>query len=225
MHRAPAQDGGDDGEILERRVHGAADADLLRRRPGSLADRHDVPGRRGERDQRLELGQIDRLQLLVDHPGVGRQLDELVLPSLVRQPRPRALVAGEDPGRRPRFHDHVADRSAVGRAQGRDAVAVELEDPPAAAAHAAAPEQLEDDVLRLHPGRKRTAQLDAHDDRRLDRVRPPGHRDRDLGRAGADREHAERARHRRVAVRADQQPPRPGEPLQVQVVRDPVAGA
>src|SRR5439155_1581528 len=68
-------------------------------------------------------------------------------------------------------------------------------------------------------------QLDADHHRPLERVRTPGHRDRDLGGAGADREHSERAGHRRVAVRADQHLPWAREALEVQVVGDAVAGA
>ena len=225
MHRAPAQDGGDGGEILERRVDRAADAHLLRRRPDGLAHRHHVAGRRRQCDQRLQLAELDRLLLVVDRAWIGRQLDELVLPPLGGQPRRGPLVAGEDPGRGPRFHDHVADGSAVGRAQRGHALPVELEDPAPAAAYATPPEQLEHDVLRLHPVRQGPAQLDPDHDGLLDRVRAPRHRDRHLGRARADREHAESAGHGRVAVSADEHPARPREPLEVEIVRDPVAGA
>ena len=63
---------------------------------------------------------------------------------------------------------------------------------PAAAADVAPPQQLEHDVLRLHPGLQPAAQLDARDPRALEHVRPARHRHRHLGRARADREHPER---------------------------------
>ena len=55
--------------------------------------------------------------------------------------------------------------------------------------------------------------------------RMPRHRDRHLEPAGADRERADRAGRGRVRVRAEKQRARSREPLEVHVVRDPVAGA
>ena len=129
MHRAPAQDGGDGGEILERRVDRAADAHLPRRRPGRLAHRDDVARRRGQRDQRLELAEVDRLLPRRRRRPGRRPARRTRPPAPGRRATPRPLVAGEDPGRRAGLHDHVADRPAVGRAQPGDAVPVELEDP------------------------------------------------------------------------------------------------
>ena len=71
---------------------------------------------------------------------------------------------GKMPDRRAGLHHHVADRPAVGRAQRRDPVAVELEDAAAPAADVPAPQQLEHDVLRLHPRAQPAAELDADDD-------------------------------------------------------------
>src|SRR6266581_4366023 len=51
-----------------------------------------------------------------------------------------------------------------------------------------------------------------------------GHRDGDFRGAGTDREQTECSGHRRVAVRAEQELPRPGEALEMKIVRDAVAG-
>ncbi len=184
-----------------------------------------MPGEDGSGNQRLELVQLDHLELVVDRPGVGRQRDELFLAALQSQPLECLLIAGEDAGGGAGLHDHVADRPPVGCGQPGDAVTEELEDQPPAAADVTPPQQLEHDVFRLHPGLQPAAQLDARDPRALEYVRLARHRHGHLGRACADRQHPERPCHGRVAVRAQQHVARPAEALEVKVVRDAVSGA
>jgi hypothetical protein len=102
---------------------------------------------------------------------------------------------------------------------------VELEDTTAATAYTAPPEQLEHDVLRLHPRLQSATELDPDDARPLDDIWPARHHDRYLRRARSDREHPEPTRHRRVGVGPDEDAPRSSEPLEVQVMRDPVPGS
>ena len=80
------------------------------------------------------------------------------------------------------------------------------------------------DVLGLDPRRRPAAELDAHDSWRLDLEGRARQRGGDLEPAGADRDHAERARCRRVAVGTDEQLPRASEALDVQIVADAVSG-
>ena len=218
-----AQHCGDDRQILVRGVHRASDAHLSRPRPGRLPHRHDVARRGRKRDQRLERVEIDDLRLVVARARVGGELDPLLLSLLGGEPAARLLVAREDPGRRARLHDHVADRPPVRRRQRRHALAEELEDAPPPAAHPAPAQKLEHDVLRLHPGLKLAPKLDAEHERTLERIRPSGHGDRDLGRTRSDRKHSERARHRGVAVRTQQHVSGTREPFEVQVVGDAVS--
>src|SRR5206468_12876791 len=100
----------------------------------------------------------------------------------------------------------------------------ELEDPPHAAPNAAPSEELEHDVLRLDPVGQPPAQLDADDPLTLQAEAEPSHRGGDLDPARADPEHPDGAALRGVGVRAEQEPAGPGEPSQVHVVRDAVAG-
>ena len=192
--------------------------------PSTSRDGHDVARRGRQRDERLERAELDHLRLVVRRARIGRELHERVLAPLRAQPLARALVRREHRRRAAELDDHVGDRAALADRQGRDASAVELEDATHAAAHVAPPQQLEDHVLGLHPVRQPAAQLDADDQRRGELERVAGHRDRDLQPAAADREHAGRARRRRVRVRADEQLPGRGEALEVHVVADAVAG-
>ncbi len=84
-------------------------------------------------------------------------------------------------------------------------------------------QQLQDDVLGLHPVRQPPGELDLDHPRAAELVAVPGHRHRDVEPARAQRDHADRPGHRGVRVRADQQRARPGEPLEVDVVGDAVA--
>ena len=163
-----AEDGRYESDVLERRVDRAADADLTGGEPCGLVDGNDIARRGRHCDQRLELVQLDHLELVVDRSRVGRQRDELFLAALQRQPLECLLIAGEDAGGRAGLHHHVADRPPVGCGQPGDAVTEELEDQPPAAADVAPPQQLEHDVFRLHPGLQPAAQLDARDPRALE---------------------------------------------------------
>ena len=96
--------------------------------------------------------EVDHLGLVVSGTGIGGERDVVVLASLRGEPLARPLVAREDGGVAPvsTIMLQIVARSVADRR--RDAVSGELEDPPDASAHAVASQQLEDDVLRLHPG-------------------------------------------------------------------------
>ena len=158
-------------------------------------------------------------------PVVGGELDELVPASLRSEPCAR-LRRRSGRSRSSRRSPSPCCRSSRGRSRSasrrprrgtRRSVRAHRARRAAAATRARRP--------WTAPRAEPAAQLDADDERPLDRIRPAGHRDRDLGRPRADREHPERAGHRRVAVGAEQHLPRTGEALEVQVVGDPVARA
>ena len=151
--------------------------------------------------------------------------DELTTPVLLVEPGPSLVVGRKHGAGRAELGDHVRDRPALRVAQRRHSRAGELEDRAAAAAHPAAAQQLEDHVLGLDPGPLKLVLEEDADDlgtRQLEGM--PGHADRDVEPARADRDHPGRPRLRRVAVGADERLARHGEALAVDVVADPVPG-
>ena len=195
--------------------------------PATSAHRDDVAGRGRQRDQRLERAEVDRLELVV--AGARRRRRARSHSSsrpCAREPRARLLVAREDPGRRAGLHDHVADRPAVGRGQRRHAVAGELEDRARARRERRAGAAARGRRPSTAPtGGACPASSTPDDPRALER--------RTAVRAIATATSVAPAPiasipsapgHRRVAVGADQEPARPGEALEVQVVGDAVSG-
>ena len=112
-------------------------------------------------------------------------------------------VVGRDQARlRARFDRHVAHRHPALHRQGADGVTAVLGDVADAAAGADAAEDGEDDVLRGRPGGQLAVDGDRHRLRPVLRQRLGGEHVLDLARADAERQRAERAVGRRVAVAA-----------------------
>ena len=223
---AVGQHGGRQREVGVGAVDRRSRADLAHRRPGQLLHRDDVARARRFRDERDERRQVDLL-LLVEVAGrAGGQFGEVVPAALFLEPRPRLLVGRKDGAGRAELGDHVRDRPALGERERLYPGTVELEDASPAPANAPAPQQLEDDVLRLDPRpRELVLEVDADDLRTRELERVPGHADGHVQPAGPDRDHGARARLRRVAVRADQGLPGHREALAVDVMADAVPGA
>ena len=133
QHRA------DEREVRVRGVDRGSDADLRQLCARHLLDGDDISRAGGLRDQRDEHGEIDLL-LLVEVAGrAAGQLDEVLGPPLLLEPRARLLVRREDGARGAELRDHVRDRPALGVGECRHPWAVELEDAATAAAHTPAP--------------------------------------------------------------------------------------
>ena len=96
---------------------------------------------------------------------------------------------------------------------------------PEAALDAVPAQHLEDHVLGADPVGQAAGEAHAPDLRHAQVQRLAGHGERHLDAAGAEGQHAERARGRRVAVRADQRLARLAEALHVDRMADAVAGA
>ena len=193
--------------------------------PTSSSTGATLPGDEGLAISGVSVGEVDVL-LLVEVAGVaGRELREVVRALLLLQPLLGLGVRREDRARRAELGDHVRDRPALGVTQARRPGPGELEDRAAPTANAASPQQLEDDVLGRDP---RPCELvleeDADDLRTGQLERMPGHADRGVQPAGADRDHRAGAGLGRVAVGADQQLAGRGEALAMDVVADAVPG-
>ena len=161
MHGRAAQRGADGGEVRVGQFTELPTQTCEISVPGELAPGTTSPGRGWPGDERLELVEHDRLALVVVRAGLGRQRGRTAPRAPAAQPLPRALVGPEHTSRRPRLDDHVADRGPLGHRQAGHAVPVELEDAAHAAAHAVAAQELEHDVLGLHPRGQAAAQLDS----------------------------------------------------------------
>ena len=106
---------------------------------------------------------------------------------------------------------------------GTGALAEVLDDRAGAALHREDAGDLEDDVLRRGPARQRPAKVHADQLRHAGVERPARHHVDGVGAAHADRDHAEPARVRRVAVGADHHPAGERVLLEHDLVDDPGA--
>ena len=198
-----------ESHVLERlRVHLVARA---LRHASRNRDHH--AGIRAIGDHRFERGRID-LDFTVERgPRIGSErspaLDRAIPVRLARRPRPalqvreRRLVGTDHARSRARLDRHVADRHAAFHRQRLDRVTAILDDVPGAACDTYLADDGEDQVLRGDARRQRTRHVDC------ERLRAPLQQAlcseyvADLGRADAERERAERAVGRGVAVPAD----------------------
>src|SRR5215204_3096893 len=224
VHYVLPEDGRHGGEVLIRGVHRGADAHLHRLRARDVAHRHHVARGGRLRDQRLELSELDDLALVVGRAVVRGEGGVVFLAPLGGEPLAGLFIAREDGGRGAQLGDHVADRAPVRHRERTDALPGEFEDPPHAATHPVAPQELEDHVLGLDPVGQLPTQFDLDDLRTLQREAVARHRHGHVKPAGPDGEHPECAGHGGVRVGTDQEPSGPGEAFEVDVVRDAVAG-
>ena len=191
--------------VLPRAVGAGPDHDLIDRRAFHLGDRHHAVRGAGQRDERLERGQIQLDLLVVLGIGVGSERTPVGAASEPLEVLPRRLVRGEHAGRQRQLGAHVADGRALGERERGDTGSRVLEHLAASAPRRVAAEQLEDHVLRGDPGTELTREPDARHRAAWHVVRPAAHRDRHVEPARADGQHARRAAERRVAVRAEEE--------------------
>ena len=185
---------------------------------------------------RLELGEVDLDHAVVVALGVGVDLGVVaeVLRVVVGEVRELLPAGGLEVARHRRvvveeraggadLGAHVADRRL---ARGRDrlgAGAEVLDDRAGAALHREDARDLEDHVLRRRPAGQLTGELHADELRHAGVVRPARHHVDRVGAADADRDHAETAGVRRVAVGADHHPAGERVLLEHDLVDDPRA--
>ena len=138
----------------------------------------------------------------------------------------RRVVGRDHPRPGTGLDRHVADRHPVLHREAANRLARVLEHMTDPAGDAEPADRAEDHVLRRHVGRQLALEADAH--RARPRLRQALRREHvlDLGRADAERERAERAVGRGVAVAADDRHPRLRQPeLRADHVDDPFAAA
>src|SRR5206468_6078676 len=99
-----------------------------------------------------------------------------------------------------------------------------LEDLPTPSAHRVPSQQLEDDVLGVYPGPELSGEPDPDDLGHGEVIGPAAHGHRHVEPARPDGEHARGPAERGVAVRAEDELPRPAEGLEVHLMADAVAG-
>ena len=221
----PVDDQRRDREVAQARVRRRADDALEDLGAGDLAHRDDVARARRQRDERLELREVDLLLDVVGRVRVGRDLDPVRLRA-PRSARNRRTSSSDGntvavaPSSAPMLA--MTWRSIAERCV--EAGAGVLDDAPEAAGDVVAAEHLEDHVLRAHPVGELPDQAHPPDPRHDEVERLPRHRHRDLEPAGADREHPERPGRARVAVRAEQRLARDPEALHVHRMAHAVAG-
>ena len=198
-----------------------ADAHLSQAGARDLLDRHHVGRALRLGHEGAELVQVDLDPIVVLGAVVGP-----VLPLLPAQPVTCLLVRREDRRCGAQLGDHVRDRAALGDREVGGPRAGELEHLVLAAAHTALAQQLQDDVLGLHPGPPEGALQPNLDHLRTgDLVGVARHRHGHVEPARADRDHPERTARRGVGVGTDEDAARLGVALDVHVVADAVPGA
>ena len=209
--------------VFPRGVRARADHHLVDGRARDLAGRHHLVGGSGQGHQRLERAEVERDLLVVLRVGIRGERLPAFFPAEQREVVARRLVGGEDARGQRQLGAHVADGRALGQGQRGGARARVLEDLPAAAAHAVAPQQLEDHVLGVHPGLELAREGDADDARHGQVIGAASHGHGHVEPARSDGEHARRAAERGVAVRAEDELARHAERLEVDLVADAVA--
>ena len=205
-------------------IGAGADHDLLQRGPRRFPHRHDLVGGRGEGDERLEAREIELDLVVVLRVRIGGERCPLAFPAEEGEIAPRRLVGREHARGQGQLCPHVADGRALRQRQRGRARAPVLEDLSTPAAHRVASQQLEDDVLGVHPGTELSGEPDADDLGHGEVIGPAAHGHRHVEPARPDGEHARGAAERGVAVRAEDELPRPAEGLEVHLVADAVAG-
>src|SRR5258705_4377912 len=231
---ARAEEDGIHGDVAHRRPR--SQVHVPKRPPGSLAlrgverigirnvaiDRDGLRGIRSPRDVRAKLRRVDAHLAVERRAVIGWKCAPVVERALPQGPfwrvlalldvGVRRLVRRDHPGASARFDGHVADGHAAFHREGADRGAAVLDDRANAAAHADARDDPEDHVLRPHAAWQRALDGDRH------RAGTPGpqrlRREDVLDLAGPDteRDRAERAVRRRMAIATNDRQPWLREP-------------
>ena len=181
-------------------------------------------GEPGQGDQRLERVQVELDAVVVLGVGIRSERPPLRLAPEQAEVLAGGLVGREHAGGEGQLGAHVADGGPLRQGQRRRAGPAVLEDPPAAAAHRVAPQQLHDHVLGRDPRPQPAGEPHRGDARHGQVIGPAAHGHRHVEAARADGEHAGGAAERGVAVGAEDELARDAERLEVDLVADAVAG-
>jgi len=174
--------------------------------------------------QRLEGGEIDLDQFVVDGPPVCFQGDPHIPAALGPEKVAGHLVAREEGGRGPELGTHVRYGGAFRHAQCLHAGTEILEDLSDPALDGEPAQELQDDILGADPGRKARFQIDADDLLPGDAEGHACHGRSHVQPSGADGDHPEAAPRGGMAVGPEQGLPGYTEPFQVHLVADAVTG-
>ena len=173
--------------------------------------------------QRLQRGQVYGVLLVVLCVRVGGQRYPYVAAALCLEELLGCLVRREDRGGSTQLSAHVGDGGTLRYGQGLYALACVLYDLADTALDGHLAQYVQNNVLRRYPRRQLAGQVDADHLRHRDVVRTAAHCDCNVQTAGTERQHADAAAGRRMAVRADQGLARCAEALQMHLMADAVA--
>ena len=154
---------------------------------------------------------------------IGFQLHPVLLARLCPEELPSDLIAGKNRGSYAELRAHVGDGRSFRHREAGDARAAVFNDSAHVALGSQALQQLKNDVLRRNPRLKFAVNIDARDLGIGQEKRASCHGDRHVQSSGADGQHADRARRRGVAIAADQGPPRPAQPFEMNLMADSIA--
>ena len=163
--------------------------------------------------------------LVIDCIVVRLDLDPILLSALSGEESLRHFVGGENRGRCAELRAHVGYSCALGDGKSLDSVSAVFDYLAHAALDGHDAKNFEDYILCADPRRKRTVQVYARHLGHSYVVCAAAHRNRDVESACAEREHADAAAGRGVAVRADERLAGDAEALKMHLMADAVAGA
>ena len=217
------EDGSDLHHVVVRRVGARTDAALVYLDLADLGYLLDVIRHVRHSCQRLECRQVYGVLLVVLCIRVGGQRYPYVAATLCFEELLGCLVGREDRGGSTQLSAHIGDGGALRYGQGLYALACVLYDLADAALDGHLAQYVQNNVLRRYPRRQLAGQVDADHLRHRDVVRAAAHCDCNVQTAGTERQHADAAAGRRMAVRTDQGLARCAEALQMHLMADAVA--
>ena len=217
------EDGSDLHHVIIRGVGARTDAALVYLDLADLGYLLDVIRHVRHSSQRLKRGQVYGVLLVVLYVRVGGQRYPYVAAALCLEELLGCLVGREDRGGSAQLSAHVGDGSTLRYGQGLYALACVLYDLADTALDGHLAQYVQNNVLRRYPRRQLAGQVDADHLRHRDVVRAAAHCDCNVQTAGTERQHADTAAGRRMAVRADQGLARCAEALQMHLMADAVA--
>lgn len=178
----------------------------------------------GEGDQRFQFRQVDLQEVIVKRVFIRADRRPVLCPPLRPEPIKGDVIAREQGGCSARFGAHVAYGRPFRDIQGQNPRPRIFEDGVEAAFHRNTAQDFEDHVFCRYEGRQLPLQEDLHHPGHLEEEGFPGHRHGDIEASRPDRQHTDPAGVHRVGIAAQETFPRPGEPLQMELMADPARG-
>ena len=206
------QELGGDAHVFDPAVRAAADDALVDADAGQFGDGLRVLGQVRRRDGRRDAAQVDVEDALVCRVLVGGEDARLVLRAAFHVGE-RLVVHGEDAVLGACLDRHVADAEAVVHGQLRHARAGEFHALVQRAVHADHADDMQDDVLAGHPGRRRAGQVELEGGRDAEPCPPRGDAGGQVGRSDTGRKRTQGTVGAGVAIGADDGVARGHKPL------------